>query len=118
TDVAWETVYRSSAMRIWYGAGRVRPGPLFPSMTVRAVVVMHHSEPQDRPGRPRLEHQADLFLQTDSKAAALIIRLIGPSIPPLTVQSLGQLELFFSGMTSYLQRHPDKAGLLFSTPDN
>ncbi|MBY0522174.1 MAG: hypothetical protein K2R98_02175 [Gemmataceae bacterium] len=113
SDLSWETVYRSGEMRIWYAEGRARPGLLLPPLGVRAVVVLRHGERLDAQGRPRLYHQADLFLQTDSKTAGLMARLIGPTAPRLTEQCVTQLELFFSALTCYLNRHPERAEVLF-----
>jgi hypothetical protein len=53
-----------------------------------------------------------LFLYTDSRAAALVARLMGPQAPRLAEQGLSQLELFFSGPAWYLQQHPDRIGML------
>src|SRR5208283_966442 len=81
TDVCWETVYRGPELRVWYADGHARPGMLLPSLPLRAVVVLHHKEKSDETGRTRIQHQADLYFQTDSTTAALILRLIGPSAP-------------------------------------
>jgi hypothetical protein len=108
SDVVWETIYRSPSKHIWYAEGTVRPGPLFPSMPVRAVMVMHHEERADSLGRTMIQHHTDLFVQTDSKAASLAVRLLGSSVPRLTEQCLGQFQMFFSAMANYLHRHPEK----------
>ncbi|OAI45845.1 hypothetical protein AYO44_02270 [Planctomycetaceae bacterium SCGC AG-212-F19] len=112
SDVRWDTVFRDGTRQIWYAEGAVKPGPLVPLMPVRAVVVMHYGEHVDPLGRSTLWHQADLFVQTDSKAAAVALRLFGSSVPRLTEQCLGQLEMFFSAMTNYIQRHPEKTAML------
>jgi hypothetical protein len=112
-DVSWEAIYRTPAMSIWYADGRARPGVLLPTVPVRVVLVMHHSEHDNPLGRQQIVQQADLFLQTDSAAAALIVRLFGPSIPRLTEQCLAQVEYFFSGLASHLYRHPEQAATLF-----
>jgi hypothetical protein len=112
SDLSWETIYRSPEFRIWYAQGRVRPGLLLPSLSLRAVVVLRHADYQDAGGRPHIRHQADLFLQTDSKTAGLFARLIGPAAPHLTEQCVSQLEIFFSGLTRYLDRHPEYVEVL------
>jgi len=113
SDLIWDTVYRTPEMRIWYAEGRARPGLLLPSLSVRAVVVMRHGQRIDTLGRTRIYHQADLYLQTDNKTAALLARWIGPSAPRLTEQCVVQLEVFFSALTCYLDRHPERAEPLF-----
>jgi hypothetical protein len=77
-------------------------------MPVRAVVVMHHEDHLDPLGRGTLWHQADVFVQTDSKAAKLVTKMFGASVPGLTDQCLSQLEMFFSAMANYIHRHPEK----------
>jgi hypothetical protein len=111
SDVTWETVHRSSQLHIWYAEGTVKAGLLFPPLPIRAVVLVHHRE-SPRHGQNQIQHRVDMFVQTDSKAAALLLRLIGPSVPRLTEQCLGQLEMFFSALAHYLHNHPDKAGIL------
>jgi hypothetical protein len=81
-------------------------------------MVMHFRDERDWVGHPHVEHHADLFLQTDSAAASMVLRLLGPSIPNMTEQCLGQLEMFFSGMSTYLHRHPDQAAALLAKPAN
>jgi hypothetical protein len=112
SDLSWQTIYAGPGKHIWYAEGTVNPGPVFPTVPVRAVVVMHFADEVDSQGQSHIQHHAELFVQTDSKAAAMIVRLFGPSVPRLTEQSLGQLELFFSALTSYLQRHPERAEAL------
>ena len=115
-DVGWQTVYSTPEMRIWYAEGKARPMPLLPAFPGKAVVVLHHQHWTDSAGRQRVRHQADLFLQTDSKTASLLLRLIGPSVPRLSEQCLSQMELFFSGLARYLDCHPDQTeDLLFGT---
>src|SRR5262249_53304381 len=77
-----------------------------------AVVVLHYSEGHDETGRPVLRHQAELAFHTDSKAAALITKVLGPAAPHLAEQCVGQIELFFSALVWYLDRHPEKAWTL------
>jgi hypothetical protein len=116
SDLYWETILDCPQMRVWYAEGRARPGLLLPPLSVRAVVVLHHWQAPDESGRPRLHHQADLFLQTDSKTAALVARLMGPSAPRLMEQCVTQLQFFFSALTRYLDRYPDRAEALLSAP--
>jgi hypothetical protein len=118
SDLAWETIQRTPDVRIWYAEGHVRPGRLCPPVPVRAVMVMRFRDERDWVGHPHVEHHADLFLQTDSAAASMVLRLLGPSIPSMTEQCLGQLEMFFSGMSTYLHRHPDQAAALLAKTAN
>jgi hypothetical protein len=112
SDLVWETVLHTEELRIWYAEGHVRPAPMLPLVPVRAVVVLHHIPSKDEMGAPLMSHQADVFLQTDSRAAILITRILGPSAPRLAHEGVDQLQLFFAGMSYYLDRHPDRAAWL------
>jgi hypothetical protein len=99
-------------MRIWFAEGNSKPARLVPTVPFRAVVVLHFGESHDSTGRPLLEHQADLYMQTDSRTAALMARMLGASAPRLAEQGVAQLEMFFSALVWYLERHPDRAETL------
>lgn len=113
TMLRWETIVRDSGCRVWYAEGASRPTFLLPTIRARAVVILHYGALANRSGRPLIQHQADLFLQIDSRTAAIITRLLGVSGPRLAEQGLGQMQMFFSALVWYLDRHPEKAeGLL------
>jgi len=113
SDLSWETIYRSPQMRIWYAEGKARAGALVPPLAVRAVVVLHHGNYLDSANRSRICHQADLYFQTDSRTASLVARLMGPTAPRLTEQCVTQMQVFFSALTRYMDRHPERADTLF-----
>jgi hypothetical protein len=110
--IYWHTVYEQKNLRIWYAEGKVRPAQLMPLVPVQAVLVLRHGDMAERTGRSLLIHQTEIFVQTDSKAAALAARMMGGSVTRLTEQGLGQLELFFSGLVWYLDQHPERVGRL------
>jgi hypothetical protein len=112
SDVRWWTVHHSPQMRIWYAEGNARAAGILPLVPVRAVVVLRHTEGKNSAGRPIVRHQIDMFLQTDSKTAALVARLMGPSGPRMAEQSAGQMAMFFSALAWYLDQHPAKAQTL------
>jgi hypothetical protein len=109
SDLHWETVYRTSRLRIWYAEGQVRPAALLPLVPVRAVVLLHHQEGKTTSGKGTITHQAELFLYIDSKTAALVARLLGPSGPRMAEKCAEQMELFFSGLVWYLEQYPELA---------
>jgi len=113
SELRWETVYRTPQVRIWYAEGKAKPGVLVPPMAVRAVVVLHHGTYTDSAGRPRVCHQSDLYFQTDSRTAALLTRLVGSAAPRLAEQCVTQMQVFFSALTRYVDRHPERAETLF-----
>jgi hypothetical protein len=113
SQVSWETVYRGKDMRIWYAQGKVRPGPVLPMVPVEVVVILHHHELASAAEKRMIEHHADVFVYTDSKTAQMFARFMGTSTTRLAEQGLGQMQLFFSALCWYLDRHPDRArGLL------
>jgi len=116
SDVSWRAVHVSPTLRVWYACGMVKPATLLPAMPIEAVLLIHHEEHRDLHGRPRVEHQAKVFVQTDSKTAAVLLKLLGPSVPRLSDQCLGQLGMFFSGITTYLCRYPDRAAAVLAPP--
>jgi hypothetical protein len=114
SDIVWETVYRTPELRIWYAEGKARPSPLLPLVSVKAVVLLHHTEARDRNGGPVIRHQTDMFLRTDSMAANLASKMMGTSPTRMAEQNLGQLQMFFAGLAWYLHRHPERADALLS----
>lgn len=117
SDVHWDAVLTTPQVRVWYAEGRIKPGSLLPMVPVRAVLVLRHAQGQDG-GDTVIRHQADLFLHSDSKAAAVVTRLLGNSAPRLAEQYIGQVEMFFSALAAYLKQHPERApALLAETPE-
>jgi hypothetical protein len=112
-DLRWQTVIHTPEQRVWYAEGRVRPAPLLPASTVRAVVVLHCADGPDQEGQTVVRHQIDLVLHTDSRALALAARLLGSSAPRLAESYLAQMEMFFGALAWYLSENPDRAQALF-----
>lgn len=108
SEVVWEAVLKSPTMRIWLAEGKVRPGPVLPLVPVKAMVVLRHHEAKMADGTTALHHQADLFVHTDSKTAHMLLRMLGPSSARMAEEGLGQLQLFFSGLVWYFERHPEE----------
>jgi hypothetical protein len=112
-EVYWQAVVRTARQRVWYAEGRVKPGVMLPSVSIRAVVVLNHQEGTDGQGKPAMRHQMDMILHTDSRAVSLATRLFGASAPRLAEEYVGQLEMFFGALAWYLTQHPDRATALF-----
>jgi hypothetical protein len=117
TEVRWRTVATSDVMRVWYAEGHTKLGPMMPTIPVRAVVVLHNPRTKTRDGRVIVAHATDVYLQTDSKATAMVMKVLGSASPQLADQGAGQLLLFFSGLTRYFNKHPeDVESLLAAKP--
>jgi hypothetical protein len=107
SNVSWVTAYRGPTMRIWYAEGQAKPGPTLPLVPVKAVAVLRHSRRTDDAGQVLITHEVDIYVQTDSKAAALVSRLLGPAAPRMAEQGATQLLMFFSSLSKYLDERPD-----------
>jgi hypothetical protein len=114
SELVWQTVARGPGGRVWYAEGQVKPGLFLPTIPVTAVAVLSHAD-QDRPtGDVVIRQQLEVFLHTDSKAAALVTRLFGDSAPRMAEQGSGQILMFFSGIAKYAHDKPEKAQALLS----
>jgi len=113
-QVRWQVVHRGAKLQIWYAEGSVRPAPFLPLVPVRAVLLLRHGERSQKDGRALIFHQADAFLQMDGKTAGVLTKMLGPSVPHLAEQCLGQLETFFSGIVWYLGQHPERTDTLLA----
>jgi hypothetical protein len=107
-NVAWDTVYRDTSMHIFYASGKVRPGALLGLAPVEVVVVLQHAQVEEKSGRTVIHHQADFFLHTDSRVIGLATKMLGQSAPKAAEQYIGQMEMFFSALSWYLDQHPEK----------
>jgi len=114
TEVTWRTVSLSREQRVWYAEGHARLGPMLPSVPIKAVVVLNHPRRVGLDGQRIVSQETNVYLQTDSKAAATIARIVGPSVPRLAEQGASQLLLFFSGLTRYFDRHPEDIDTLLA----
>jgi hypothetical protein len=107
-------VHRSPEGRVWYAHGRINPGFLMPMASVRAVVVVHHTEGKDAKGRPAVRQRIEMALQTDSSTLSLAARVVGASAPHLAEQYVGQIQMFYGALAWYLDQHPRHAEILFT----
>ncbi|HEY1380149.1 MAG TPA: hypothetical protein VGF55_25325 [Gemmataceae bacterium] len=112
SDIAWVTAYSGPSMRIWYAEGQAKASTSLPVVPVRAVAVLRHTRRSDASGQVLVTHEVDVYLQTDSRAAALVTRLLGPAAPRMAEQGASQLLMFFSAMAKYLDEHPDQVPTL------
>jgi hypothetical protein len=108
SELAWQTVGRFANGLVWYATGKVKPSPITPTVPVKAVVVMLYPKKLAEDGTATFSPVAHVYLQTDSKAASVVLRLLGPTAPKLAEQGAEQLLFFFSGIAKYVQKHPEK----------
>jgi hypothetical protein len=113
TDVAWEVIHQSPSVRIWFAEGKVKPSPVLPLVPVKALIVLHHIDGKLPDGTVVVQHHAEVVIHTDSKAATAVTKLMGQSAPKLAEQGLGQLQLFYSALSRFLDLHPERVEVLF-----
>jgi hypothetical protein len=113
TDVTWEVIHQSPSLRIWFAEGKVKPSAVLPLVPVKALIVLRHNDGKTADGVVVVQHQADVVIHTDSKAASAVTKMMGKSGPKLAEQGLSQLQLFYSALSAYLDRHPERVETLF-----
>ena len=116
SELTWQTVGKLADGVVWYATGKVKPGAVLPTAPVKAVAVLRTPrEPVDgKGGTAEFAPSVSVYLQTDSKAAAAILRMLGPAAPRMAEQGAEQLLLFFSGPARYVHKHPDEAAALLA----
>lgn len=114
SELLWQTVGRFPDGLVWYATGKVKPSAVTPTVPVRAVVVMTHPKKPKADGTATVTPAAHVYLHTDSRAANVVLRVLGPTAPKLAEQGAEQLLYFFTGVATYAHKHPDKAGELLS----
>jgi hypothetical protein len=116
SELVWQTVGRFPDGRVWYATGKAKASAAAPMVPVKAVVVLFHPGKAHGDGTATLRPAVQAYLQTDSRAANLVLRLVGPSAAKLAEQGCEQLLFFFAGVARYCQAHPDKSDELLAPP--
>ena len=76
------------------------------------IMVLRYGELPGPNGGKQVQHQADMFLYTDSIGAAIAAKVVGAAAPKMAEQCVTQMQMFFSGLAWYVHRHPDRAASL------
>ncbi len=114
SEVVWQAVGRSATGLVWYATGKVKPSPVLPTVPVRAVAVVAHPSAPAAAGGTVIRPTAQVFLQTDSRAANLAMRMLGPTAPRVAEQSVEQLLYFYGAMADHAAKHPEQVDKLFA----
>jgi hypothetical protein len=114
SELTWQNVAQGPTGRIWYAEGKVKPALLLPTVPVKAVAVLSHSERARRTGDYIITHQLQIYLQSDNKAAKLVTKMFGETAPKMAEQGSEQLLMFFSGIAKYAHDKPEKAKSLLA----
>jgi hypothetical protein len=114
SELVWQNVAQGPTGRVWYAEGKVNPGPLLPTVSVKAVAVLTYADTPRSTGDAVIKHQVEVFLHTDSKTANLMTKALGDSAPRMAAQGSEQLLMFFSGIAKYAHDKPEKARTLLA----
>ena len=116
SELTWQTVGKFEDGVIWYATGKVKPGALMPTVPVKAVAVLHAARgAQDQQtGDATFKPTVQVYLLADSRVAAGLVKMMGPSAPKMAEEGAEQFLFFFSGIARYLQRKPDQLGTLLA----
>jgi hypothetical protein len=113
SQLTWQAVAKSSGQVIWYASGKVKAAMLLPVVPVKAVaIVKYPSVATSDEGVFTYTPEVTVHVQTDSRAANAIMRIAGPAMPKMAEQGAEQLLFFFSGVASYIHKHPEKMPFL------
>ncbi len=114
SEVVWRTVGTFPDGLVWYATGKVKPGAAAPAVPVKAVAVLARPQKAMKDGVASFSTTVQVYLQSDSKAATLALRVLGPTAPKLAEQGAEQFLEFFNGIAEYVQKNPTKADALLA----
>jgi hypothetical protein len=115
SKLSWHPVAKLANGVVWYATGQVKPGLLMPMVPVKAVAVLKYPGTETPiAGVQFLKPEIEIWFQTDSKAAAAMLKMAGPAAPKIAEDAAGQLLYFFSGVAGYLHRNPNQVPALLA----
>ncbi len=109
SEVVWQTVGSFPDGRVWYATGKVKASALTPAIPVQGVVIVSHPKKAERDGVALFAPTVQAYMHSDSRAANLVLRVLGPSVPTVAEDAASQLLDFFAGIANYVQKNPTKA---------
>lgn len=112
SEIVWQTVGTFPDGRVWYATGKVKASKAAPSIPVQGVIVVHHPKKLEKDGVALFAPTAQAYLHSDSRAANVALRAIGPAAPKIAEDAAEQLLEFFGGIANYVQKHPKQAEAL------
>jgi hypothetical protein len=108
SEMTWSLIARSPGLRMWYADGKIKPGQVLPAIPGKAVVVLRYQTLRKDDGIITVQQQTDLYVLTDNVTAAIATKLVGGSLTRYAEQGIGNMQTFFSALSWYLERHPDR----------
>lgn len=116
SEVTWRAVAKFADGVVWYATGKVKPAAVLPVVPIKAVAILKcpRKATGDTGEAATFDPAATIYIQTDSKATAAMLRIVGPAAPRMAEQGAEQLLLFFSGPSRYIFDHPEDAAKLLA----
>lgn len=114
SEVSWQTVGRLGDGLIWYATGKVKPTAVLPTVPVKAVAVVTRQVGTNARGETVVQPRAQVYILTESRAANVILRMLGPTAPKLAEEGAEQLLFFFNGIGNHLSRNPEQSEALLA----
>lgn len=114
SEVVWQTVGKFPDGLVWYATGKVKAARATPAVPVQGVVVVCHPKKFEKDGVALFCPTVQCYMHSDSRAANLVLRMLGPMGPRVAEDAAGQLLEFFSGIAAYVQKNPNQAESLLA----
>jgi hypothetical protein len=114
SEIVWQTVGTFPEGRVWYAKGKVKAGLAAPAIPVQSVVVVRHRKRVEQDGVALYAPTVEAYMLSESKAANLVLRVLGPAVPDVAEQAASQMLDFFGGIAAYVQKRPDRADELLA----
>lgn len=112
SEVIWQTVGTFADGLVWYATGKVKAAPATPTVPVQGVIIVSYPKKFEKDGVALFAPSVQCYMHSDSRAAKLVLRMLGPTGPRIAEDAAGQLLDFFGGIAAYVQKHPTKAETL------
>jgi hypothetical protein len=116
SEVVWQTVGTFPDGRVWYASGKVKIAMASPSIPIQATFIVSHPRKAEKDGVAVFVPSVQVFVHSDSKAAHLALKLVGPAAPRLAEDAANQLLDFFGGIAGVVQKNPARAEVLLGPP--
>jgi hypothetical protein len=116
SEVVWQTVGTFPDGRVWFASGKVKPSPLAPFVPIQATFIVSHPRKAEKDGVAVFAPAVQVYVHSDSKAANLALKIVGPTAPRLAEEAATQLLDFFGGIATVVQQNPTKAEMLLGPP--
>jgi hypothetical protein len=114
SEVMWRVVGTFKDGLVWYATGKIKPALAAPAMPVKAVAVLTRTQKAAKDGVAAFNTSVQVYIHSDSRAAALALRVLGPTAPKVAEQGAEQFLEFFNGIAEYVQKNPTKAEALLA----